>query len=360
MTRPQNGTSRHDAAHIAWVDYAKGLTIVLVVMLYANEKTHNPADAQGWLDYVVSFARPFRMPDFFLVSGMLLPLAIHRGWRTYLDRKVVHFAYFYVLWLTILVAFESPWIAAKAGWSGVAALYVKSFWHPYSLLWFIYLLPLFFLTTKLLARAPAALVWLAAAALQLAGLQSGIKVLDKFATYYVFFYSGYVLAPYVFKLADAVSARPARGLAALGLWGVLDAYLVFAGYAALPGVGLALGLLGAAAVVACSALLSTRRWATPLAYCGRNSIVIYLAFLIPLVVTRKALIYTGWITDAGWIALLGTFGGVAGALAMHRLVKDTRLAFLFERPARFWLAPVSARYKRRQHRVTPQGASESP
>lgn len=44
------------------------------------------------------------MPDFFLVSGVLLTLAIRRDWRTFLDRKVLHFGYFYVLWLTVLVA----------------------------------------------------------------------------------------------------------------------------------------------------------------------------------------------------------------------------------------------------------------
>lgn len=331
--------SRHGAAHIAWIDYAKGLTIILVVMLYANEMIERATGRQGWLDYAVAFARPFRMPDFFLVSGILLPLAIHRGWRTFVDRKVVHFAYFYVLWLTILIAFESPWIAAKTGWLGVGALYIKSVVHPYGLLWFIYMLAVFFVVTKLLERLPAALVWALAGTLQIAALDTGLKVLDKFTMYYVFFYSGYILAPRVVGFAEAVLARPALGLLALILWGSLNAYLVFAGYAELPGAGLILGLLGAFAVVAFSALLSRARWAAPLAYCGRNSIVIYLAFFIPLVITRKLLTSTGWITDPGWMALVGTAGAVLGALALHRVVKETRFRYLFERPNCLRLVP---------------------
>lgn len=353
MTLEQNRVPRRNAAHIAWIDYAKGFTIVLVVMLYANEMIESAAGLKGWLDYVVAFARPFRMPDFFLISGVLLPFAIERSWRLYLDRKVAHFAYFYVLWLTILVAFESPWIAAKAGWPGVGLLYLKSFVHPYSLLWFIYLLAVFFVVTKLVRRVPPALVWTLAAALQVAGLESGIKVLDKFAMYYVFFYTGYLLSPQVRRLADCVAARPAPGLAALGAWGVTEAYLVFAGYAGLPGVGLALGLLGAAAVVALSALMSKTRWAAPLAYCGRHSIVIYLAFFIPLTVTRQLLAYSGWVSDVGWMALIGTLGAVLGALAMHRLVKGTRLAFLFERPARFFLSQT---LRRRRTNPSPESA----
>ena len=48
----------------------------------------------------VAFARPFRMPDFFMISGLFLASVIDRDWRNYLDRKVVHFAYFYLLWMT--------------------------------------------------------------------------------------------------------------------------------------------------------------------------------------------------------------------------------------------------------------------
>jgi uncharacterized membrane protein YcfT len=339
MTHDQSRQSRHHAGHVAWIDFAKGLTIVLVVMLYANEMAGRSAHPPGWLDHVVAFAKPFRMPDFFLLSGLLLSFSIQRDWRAFLDRKVAHFAYFYLLWLTILVALEAPWIAAKAGWDGVGALYLKAFVRPYGVLWFIYLLPVFFLATRLLRRAPGVLVWLLAAALQIAGLQTEIKVLDKFAMYYVFFYTGYLAAPQVLRLADAVSARPALGVAGLGLWGAAEAYLVFAGYSERPGLGLALGLLGAAAVVAVSALLRKTPLAAPFAYCGRHSLVVYVGFLIPLTITHKLLAYTGWVADAGWMALIGSAGGVGGALAAHWLVKGTRLAFLFERPERFRLAP---------------------
>jgi uncharacterized membrane protein YcfT len=321
------------------VDHAKGFCIVLVVMLYANELVEHTAGHASWLDAVVAFARPFRMPDFFLVSGVLLTLAIGRDWRTFVDRKVFHFAYFYVLWLTILVAFEAPWTIARAGWTGVGALYIGSFVNPYSMLWFIYLLALFFVATKAVARAPAALVWLLAAALQVAQIDSGVKVLDKFAGYYVFFYSGYLFAAHWLRFAEAVRRAPALALAALGAWAAAQGWLVFAGYAWLPGVSLALGLTGAGAVISIAALMSKTRFFAPIAYCGRNSIVIYLAFTIPLAVAAKLLFSTGWVSDTGWIATLATAAAVAGALAFHRIVKQTRCRFLFERPARLRLAP---------------------
>lgn len=335
--------STDNPGRIAWLDHAKGLCIILVVMLYATESAGNAAGQEGWLHTVAAFAQPFRMPDFFLLSGLLLARVIQRDWRTYLDRKVVHFAYFYLLWLTILFAFGSPWIAAKEGWDAVPVRYLTAYVHPYSMLWFIYLLPVFFVVTKLVHRVPIAIVWTAAAALQVAQVETGIKVLDKFAPYYVFFYSGFVLAPYVFRFADVVAAHRGKALLGLALWAAIDGYLVFAGYAALPLLSLALAFAGAAAVVATAALLCRMGAFKALGYCGQNSIVIYLAFYIPLVVTHKVLAKTGFITDVGWQALLSAIGGVLGALGLYWLVRGTRFCFLFERPRWFSVEQPAAR-----------------
>lgn len=332
-------------SRIAWADHAKGICIILVVMLYAVEHVIAEVRTAGWLEPVVEFARPFRMPDFFFVSGVLLTLAVHRDWRTFLDRKVAHFAYFYALWLTILVAFASPWLAERLGWHGVGALYIKSFYHPYSMLWFIYLLPIFFVLTKALRHASPALVWTMAAALQVAGMETGVKVLDKFAAYYVFFYSGYTLAPHVLRFADAVTAKPWRALALLALWAALDAYLVKTARADLPALSLVLALAGAAAVIASSALMVRAPFIfAPVAYCGRNTLAIYLAFAIPLAVVAKLLFSVGWIEEPGTIAALITVGAVAGALVLRLVASNTAFAFLFERPA--WLALAGGRSAR--------------
>jgi uncharacterized membrane protein YcfT len=68
---------------------------------------------------VIAFAAPFRMPDFFLISGLFLANVITRDWKLYLDRKVVHFAYFYVLWMTIQFAREGTGLQ-PVKWAGPA------------------------------------------------------------------------------------------------------------------------------------------------------------------------------------------------------------------------------------------------
>jgi uncharacterized membrane protein YcfT len=98
-------------------------------------------------------------------------------------------------------------------------------------------------------------------------------------------------------------------------------------------VSLALGLVGAAAVVAMAALIAKADVMAWLRYCGKNSIVIYLAFFLPMAATRVVLVRTGIIPDVGTISALVTIAGVAGALAWFWAVRGTPFRFLFERPS---------------------------
>src|SRR6201987_4074251 len=118
------------ASRVDWVDYAKGICIVMVVMMHSVLGVEQAAGQSGFMHVLVAFAKPFRMPDFFLISGLFLSLVIDRGWRTYLDRKVVHFAYFYFLWVTIQFGFKAPACAAESSWTQAALLYRESFIEP--------------------------------------------------------------------------------------------------------------------------------------------------------------------------------------------------------------------------------------
>jgi uncharacterized membrane protein YcfT len=288
---------------------------------------------------LVAFAKPFRMPDFFLISGLFLARVIDRDWRTYLDRKVVHFAYFYVVWVTVQFAFKAPAFAAEHGWAGVAAQYLLSFIEPFGTLWFIYLLPVFFVVTKLARGVHPVLIWVAAAALESARIHTGWTVIDEFAGRFVYFYSGYLFATQVFSFAQWVRNHRLLAMAGLAGWAIANGVLVFAGYGDWPVMSLALGFAGACAIIALATLLAEARLLDGLRYCGEHSIVIYLAFFLPMAATRSALIKSGMIADAGAIALVVTTAGLLGALVIWWATRGTRLRFLFERPAAFWLTP---------------------
>ena len=334
-----NGTSDR----VDWVDYAKGICIVMVVMMHSVLGVELAARETGFMHAVVMFAKPFRMPDFFLISGLFLPLVIDRNWRTYLDRKFVHFAYFYVLWVTIQFGFKAPGFAAEQGWAHVGVEYLESFIEPFGTLWFIYLLPIFFVVIKATRRVPPPLIWSIAAAMEMAHVMTGWTAIDEFAARFVYIYSGYIFADAVFALSDRARARPGLALAGLALWALINGGLVARGVSEWPVISIALGLSGACAIITLGTLLARARWLTFLRFCGENSIVIYLAFFLPMATARTLLLRSGVIHDIGTISLLVTIAGVIGALVIWLIAMASGATFLFERPAAFWIAPKKQR-----------------
>jgi uncharacterized membrane protein YcfT len=239
--------------------------------------------------------------------------------------------------MTIQFGLKAPGLVAQHGAAATLQLYALSFIEPFGTLWFIYLLPVFFVVTKLMRAVPL-VIWLAAAGLEAATIETGWTVIDEFANRFVYFYTGYWLAAHIFKLAGAAQDKPVMALAGLLLWAMLNGLLVFGGYSEWPIVSLMLGLLGAGAIVALAALLAQMRLFHALRYCGEHSIVIYLAFFIFMAGTRMFLFKTGLVPGIGLTSTIVTLAGVIGPLLLFWLVRGTPLRFLFERPAR-WLTP---------------------
>jgi uncharacterized membrane protein YcfT len=322
-----------NSARIEWVDYAKGICIILVVMMHSTLGVEKAAGQVSWLHGFIEWARPFRMPDFFLISGLFLASRIDRPWRNYFDIKVLHFAYFYVLWMTIQFVTKGYGIYQSEGLAGTVQAYALSFVEPFGTLWFIYMLAIFFLTARALRHAPPVLVLAAAALLEIAPIETGWLLIDEFASRFVYFFAGYWLSAHIFAFARAVGRKPLSVVAAaLVIWAVANDALVSGGWAKLSGLSLLLGFIGAAAVVSCGVLLSKTRLAAPIRYCGENSIVIYLAFFLFMASTRAILLNTQWVADLALVSLLVTAAGVIGPVLLFWAARNTWASFLFRRP----------------------------
>jgi uncharacterized membrane protein YcfT len=309
---------------------------------------------ETWLHPFIDWARPFRMPDFFLISGLFLASRIDRPWRAYLDTKVAHFAYFYVLWLTIQFALKAPGMIAEQGAVQTLESYLVSYIEPFGTLWFIYLLAVFFVATKLMRRVPAGLVFVGATLLHVLAPKTGFTLPDEFASRFVSFYTGYVAAPYIFRFADEVASRPLVLVAsALVVWTALEAVAVYSGIADIPVVDLVVSYIGIGAVIALSVALVGTAPGHVLGYCGLHSIAIYLAFTVFMGPVRVvALKLTGGEYGA-LVALAATLAGVAGSLLLRRLVEGTALGFLFKRPDRFKIASKERTARQQQTAAAP-------
>jgi uncharacterized membrane protein YcfT len=329
----------HDPERIAWVDTAKGVCIILVVMMHATLGIGQTVGETGFLHHVVAFAKPFRMPDFFLISGLFLARVIDRDWRSYGDKRILHFVYFYLLWLVIQSVFKFEQVAGGS-LGGLATHLAWSLVEPYSTLWFVYILAVFSVVSKLLRGVPPLVLLAGAALLEIAPVETPWYLLNEFCDRYVYFVAGWLLAPRIFRLAAAAVNARATTIALLGGWAVLNGVMVFtaspiaaaATLADIPVVSLVLGAMGSMALVTFSALLATTVLSRPFAYAGERSIAIYLAFFAPMIVTRIVLLKTGLVTDVGWLSVIVTASAVVGPLVLERMVSGTRMNFLFVRP----------------------------
>lgn len=326
-------------SRLAWVDYAKGICIILVVMMHAVTSYAVLIPGWTWLHNVVEFAFPFRMPDFFLIAGLFLSRTINGPLTDYIDKKVIHFLYFYVLWLVIQLFFVemNVLVVDPVAWAGHVAWGLID---PYQTMWFVYMLAVFYIVTRLIRKVPVAFVFAGAALLQTlyhAGFETGWSVIDRFMDRYLYFFVGYACAQVVFDFAEKASKRAIITIPVLIAWGVLNWVMIQYDLHESPLTSIVMAFMGAAAVVATGALLSRTKIGEPIRYAGANSIVVYLTFVIPMKVSHKFFYMTGIISDAGTVMAITTVFAVVAPLVFHHFIKNTPLNFLYVRPKMFRL-----------------------
>ena len=191
-----------------------------------------------------------------------VPGAPHRPrLADYLDRKVLHFAYFYVLWLTIQFAFKAPALPPRGLARRRPALsrgLHRAVRHAVVHLSAADLLRRHQAHAE---RAVAGRSGSSRAALEIAHIDTGWMVIDEFAApLRLLLHRLRASRPHIFALRRGVQRAAVRSRCRPGALGRCSmALLVFAGYADLPFVSLALGLVGAAAVVAVATLMAQTR-----------------------------------------------------------------------------------------------------
>ena len=339
------GTPSVSKSRIDWVDAVKGLTIILVVM------EHTTFGVQGAIGHlpalfgaVAEFAKPFRMPLFFLVAGLFAYKALYGDLRKFVDGKIIHFAYFYVLWsviqigLKIAVPHDGPW---KVTYIDLLMIPVQ----PFAVLWFIYSLAMFFCAMRFLRSARPAYVIFFAAALYFLRLDTGWMLIDEFAWRFIWFVLGVYGARQIFELADWARAYPAKGLALSGLLLASLGAVVFSHLVDIRGFELLMGVAGASAAIMLVAIAASKNLAAPLTFVGKHSLYIFLSFFLPMAATRMVLVKLG-MENGDLITLIAMTVAVVAPVIAYRIVANTPLDFLFTRPDMFRLtAPRGLKHK---------------
>jgi uncharacterized membrane protein YcfT len=178
---------------IQWVNAAKGIAIVLVVLHHASQELRLLGmEGPGWeqLDYAL---RTLRMPLFFLASGLFAARALKLPWAVLLKTKVSLFLYCYALWGLIYTLVLGGLRAERENepFSAAAAAVLRDVLTAETGLWYLLALAIFFLAIRLLRGIPVYAQ--VAAATLLSGLvgasvlSTGLLGYDMMLQHFVFF-----------------------------------------------------------------------------------------------------------------------------------------------------------------------------
>jgi len=326
----------------AWVDYAKGIGIVLVVFGHVLRGLHAaklPMD-EALFQRVDSVLYSFHMPLFFFLAGLFFFDSLsRRGARGLLANKLDTIVYPYLVWSLLQGSFEvvlSQWTNGKTGWDDVLRL-----WEPRAQFWFLGAL---FLTVLLgtlfygrLKRHELSYILPSAVLMYaLAGNLVHPSVFDQTMTYFVFFALGVAAPPLLQRIVDRAALAAPLSLAVFA--GLAWHFHAVAGrrYTDLGLEAGALALAGIALVVTCSQWLAGGRW-TLLRRLGEASMVIYLVHILVGSGARIALGRLAHVDSVALHLLVGTAVGLAAPLLLHLAIRRwPLLGGLFEPPG--WLS----------------------
>ncbi|QPB18402.1 acyltransferase family protein [Rhizobium sp. 007] len=146
---------RQEKTRIDWLDIAKGMSIILVVIYHTLLYHDFHEIAPDLYARISGIMTPIRMPLFFTVSGFLAASAVRAPWRDFLSRKIWLLIYLFAVWSTarwLFFHYIQTNALVPAEGSDPYQL-IEMWWAPNTGIWFIWALAIFMVATKLLSSA---------------------------------------------------------------------------------------------------------------------------------------------------------------------------------------------------------------
>ena len=335
-----------------WIDFAKGVAIVLVV-LYHSSLFLDEFSLAGSTPRLRSVLMFFPMPVFFFIAGLtgrrMLTWSFPDLWR----RRLLVLVYLYLLWsiLRVLFYLVVPHLrGTERSPTDPLNFLLLPVW-PTSSYWFIWALAVFTLLAWLLRRVPPAAQIAAAGLLAVASTTPGLLDAnnvgwDRVAQNLVFFLLALFLTHPTYRLAARVRVWHAGALAVL--YAGLAAGIVLLNASRVPGLVLLTSVVAVALAIAASTLLVRVRWLSFVSAIGRQSLPIYLLHLF---VVALVLALVAPFADYGLLHRVANL--LPFLLTAIALVASLYLLKPLRRVPWLWVSPFRARGLRTRPRSRP-------
>jgi uncharacterized membrane protein YcfT len=341
------GGAARPGGRLAWVDLVKGVAICLVVLHHATQELEQVAAVPSVLLRLDEQLASFRMPLFFLASGLFAARTLTSAWDVVWRRRVLFFAWVYVLWSVVQHVAVRALPSATPGDDPTRLLdLLVGLVHPSTVLWFLYALAVFSIVVRAAHRVPPGLHLLLAAVVAVLVGGRVIPVEDyawrSMGAYYVFFVAGVQHR----ALVDRFAARTTwpRALAAAALYAACAYAVGELVPDKPPGVRLALSAAALVAGASLAVVMAPTRPGALLAWLGQRTLPVYVAHFPVVVALVAPLVVTGHRPGAapavGLLALVVVVA-VAVPLLLQRAAVRAGAGWLYRPPTRL-TAPAPA------------------
>ncbi|MFT5996544.1 MAG: fucose 4-O-acetylase-like acetyltransferase [Glaciecola sp.] len=332
-----------------WVDYTKGIGIILVVYGHVARGVFNagipmPEPAYLLIDSVIY---SFHMPLFFFLSGLFFFQSLNRrGNKAVIFSKFDTILYPYLLWSLLQGSIEvilSSFTNGNVSWYEVLQL----LWEPRAQFWFLYALFFVFIVATIIyatrAKNYSELVLLVAALLYL----YPIILPSYYIPFAVSQYLVYFCAGIVFMKHANMNRFSNLKILLITFIIFVFAQWLFHGYFSFnytnKGLGtLLLAFVSIAFVISLSGVLATKslKW---LAFIGAMSMQIYLIHVLVGSAARVMLNTLFNIQSYSIHLVIGCIVAIFGSLIAVQIVDKFKIPYLFSAPISVW---VTSRLKK--------------
>jgi fucose 4-O-acetylase-like acetyltransferase len=324
-----------------WVDYAKGIAIILVVyrhMLGGYERMG--IEIAEYYSVAQQSVYNFRMPLFFLLSGIFIRKSlIKRTTSEFVNYKANTIMYPYVVWATLQLAIQILFSRYTNGekdlYSFAYILYapreLDQFWFLYTIFNITIIYALTYRYARINATGQLVLAMVFYYLSTLPTVQS-VGLLHDTLQYYLYFALGSWFARFILDEKKSTRLFSVTTFVVLAI-----VFLVSQWYwiqnpslrLEQPFVFAVIAIIGSIFIINLSFLLGQAQVLKPLKTVGRHSLYIYIMHVILLGLARALLVNILGLTEAVPLMLLSMVVATVGPILVYQFCVNNRMWMLF-------------------------------
>ncbi len=342
------------SSRFSWIDYARGIAIILVCYRHVFEGSKEAGVHVGdysFLEYANIFLYSFRMPLFFIISGIFVTGSLQKkGLKLYVENRARSILYPYFVWGFIQLSLQIIFTRYTNGHPTVSS-YLNLFYQPREVAQFWYLYALFNVSllysfikcflklTALHNIFMGMLLFYLSSLIYQHNVATG-PLFDIFH-YYIFFSIGDFVSSYLLDAKNQKYLESGKTLLVLlipfiggqvyfllqNLQHSTSKYMFVEFYQ--PAVFLAIALMGCLFVICLTFFLQKKnvlQWLTTL---GRHSLYVYVSHVIVFSFVRIVLTKFLGVQNVFVILASGILFGLTVPLLLYKLAVKLNMRFIF-------------------------------